>query len=124
MMTCTPLSARGLPRGDGMTEQQPQPPVYQPGQVVNGHVWTGSEWLPVAQPKPVSAGSSPLKTLGAVLAFIVAGVAGLLGLSWILSFIELDNDGNQFAGLLALLGMGALAVGAAFALAGIFLLKK
>lgn len=107
-----------------MSDSSQQPPVYQPGQVVNGHVWTGSEWLPVAQPKPVSAGGSPLKTLGAVLAFIVAGVAGLQGLSWILSFIELDNDGNQFAGLLALLGMGALAVGAAFALAGIFLLKK
>lgn len=107
-----------------MSESQPQPPVYQPGQVVNGHVWTGSEWLPVAQPKPVSPGGSPLKTLGAVLAFIVAGVAGLQGLSWIISFVQLDSEGNQFAGLLALVGMGALAVGAAFALAGIFLLKK
>ena len=124
MMTCTPLSARGLPRGVGMTDQQPQPPVYQPGQVVNGHVWTGTEWLAVAQPKPVSTGTSPLRTLGAVVAFIVAGVAALQGLSWIVSFLQLDSEGNQFAGLLALLGMGALAVGAGFGLAGIFLLKK
>ena len=105
-----------------MTEST-QPPAYQPGQIVNGHVWTGTEWLPVQQ-TPAPAGSSVWRTLGAVLAFIVAGVAGLQGLSWIAGFAELDNNGNQFAGLLAVMGMGALAVGAAFALAGIFLLKK
>ncbi len=105
-----------------MTEQV-EPPAFQPGQIVNGHVWTGTEWLPVQQPvKPT--GSSTLRTLGAVLAFIVAGVAALQGLSWIVSFAQLDNEGNQFAGLLALLGMGALAVAAAFGLAGIFLIKK
>jgi len=105
-----------------MTEQV-EPPAFQPGQIVNGHVWTGTEWLPVQQPvKPT--GSPTLRTLGAVLAFIVAGVAALQGLSWIVSFAQLDNEGNQFAGLLALLGMGALAVAAAFGLAGIFLIKK
>jgi hypothetical protein len=106
-----------------MMSEQPQPPVYQPGQIVNGHVWTGTEWLPVAVP-PAPAGASVWRTLGAVVAFIVAGVAALQGLSWIVGFLQLDSDGNQFAGLLALLGMGALAVGAAFGLAGIFLLKK
>lgn len=105
-----------------MTEQ-PQPPVYQPGQIVNGHVWTGTEWLPVQQPvKP--AGSSTLRTFGALVAFIVAAVAAAQGLSWIVSFSQLDSEGNQFAGLLALLGMGAFAVAAAFGLAGIFLIKK
>lgn len=108
-----------------MTEQQqPQPPVYQPGQVVNGHVWTGTEWLPVAQPKPQIQGNSTMRTFGAIVAFIVAGVAGLQGLSWLINFATLDSEGNQFAGILALLGMAALAVGAAFGLAGIFLLKK
>ena len=105
-----------------MTEQV-EPPAFQPGQIVNGHVWTGTEWLPVQQPVEPT-GSSTLRTLGAVLAFIVAGVAALQGLSWIVSFAQLDNEGNQFAGLLALLGMGALAVAAAFGLAGIFLIKK
>lgn len=105
-----------------MTEQ-PQPPVYQPGQIVNGHVWTGTEWVPVQQPaKP--AGSSTLKTLGAILAFIVAGVAALQGVSWLAGFAQLDEEGNTFAGFLALLGMGAMAVAAGFAIAGIFLLKK
>ena len=104
--------------------EQAQPPLPQPGQVVNGYVWTGAEWLPIVQPKPVSTGSSTLRTLGAVLAFIVAGVAALQGLTWLVGFLDLDSDGNQFAGLLALLGMGALAVAAAFGLAGIFLLKK
>ena len=32
-----------------MSEQQP---AYQPGQIVNGHVWTGTEWLPVQIPEP------------------------------------------------------------------------
>ena len=103
--------------------EQPQPAEFQPGQVMYGHVWTGTEWLRIQQPKK-STGSSTLRTLGAVLAFIVAGLAGLQGLSWIVSFFQLDSEGNQFAGLLALLGMGALAVAAAFGLAGIFLLKK
>ena len=103
--------------------EQTQPPAYQLGQIVNGHVWTGTEWLPV-KVAPPPAGSSVWRTLGAVVAFLVAGVAGLQGLAWIVSFAQLDSEGNQFAGLLALLGMGALAVAAAFGLAGIFLLKK
>jgi hypothetical protein len=106
-----------------MMSEQTQPPAYQPGQIVNGHVWTGTEWLPV-KATPAPAGSSVWRTLGAVVAFLVAGVAALQGLSWIVGFLQLDSDGNQFAGLLALLGMGALAVSAAFGLAGIFLLKK
>ena len=106
-----------------MTEN-PQPPTYQPGQVVNGHVWTGTEWLAVTQPKPPSQDKSTLRILGAILAFFVGGIAALQGISWLVSFATLDSQGNDFAGLLAVLALGALAVAAAFGLAGIFLLKK
>ena len=106
-----------------MSEDQAQPVVYQPGQLVNGHVWTGSEWLPVQQPQ-ASSGSSPWRTVGGVVALIVAALAGIQGLSWLGSFFELDSQGNQFAGLLALLGMGALAVAAGFGITGIVLVNK
>ena len=106
-----------------MSENQPQAPAYQPGQIVNGHVWTGTEWLPVQQPA-ASSGSSPWRTVGGVVALIVAALAGIQGLSWLGSFFDLDSQGNQFAGFLALLGMGALAVAAGFGITGIVLLNK
>lgn len=34
-----------------MSNQSPPPYPYQTGQVVNGHVWTGTQWLPVEKPK-------------------------------------------------------------------------
>lgn len=103
--------------------EQIQPPAYQPGQVVNGHVWTGTEWLPVAQP-PAPKAQSPWRTVAGVVALIVAGFAGVQGMSWLSRFSDLDSEGNQFAGLLALVGMGALAVAAAFGITGIVLLTK
>lgn len=104
---------------------QPQPLPYQAGQIVNGYVWTGTYWLPVQEEPPSSSSSLfAWRILGAVVAFLVAALAGLQGLSWIMAFVELDSEGNDFAGMLALLGMAALAVAAAFALAGIFLIKK
>lgn len=38
-----------------MSEQ----PQYQPGQIVNGHVWTGTHWLPLQPDAPKPAGSKP-----------------------------------------------------------------
>jgi hypothetical protein len=104
-----------------MTENNPTE--YQPGQVANGHVWTGTEWLPIEQPK-ASSGSPMWRTVLAVVALIVAALAGIQGLSWLGSFLTLDGQGNPFAGLLAVLGMGALAVAAAFGIAGVWLLNK
>lgn len=102
-----------------MSEQ----PVYQPGDQVNGHVWTGTQWLPIAAPvQPASR--SPWRTVAGVVAIIVAGLAVMQGLSWIGSSLELDSEGNPFAGFLTLLGMGALVVGAAFGITGVVLLTK
>lgn len=102
-----------------MTEQ----PQYEPGQQVNGHVWTGTEWLKVAAPaapKPKSV----WVTLSGVVCLIVAALAGVQALSWLASFSELESEGNPFAGMLALLGMGAGVVAAGFGVAGVVLLKK
>ena len=103
--------------------EQIEPPAYQPGQVVNGHVWTGTEWLPVVQPAGPKVKSTWV-ILAGVVCLIVAGLAGVQALSWLLSFSELDSEGNQFAGILALLGMGAGVVAAGFGVAGVLLLKK
>ena len=104
--------------------EQSQPPVFQPGQILNGHVWTGTEWLRVTQPEGVPKVKSTWVILAGVLCLIVAIVAGMQALSWLVSFSDLDSEGNQFAGILALLGMGAGVVAAGFAVAGVVLLKK
>lgn len=106
-----------------MTTNEPQPVTYQPGQIVNGHVWTGSEWLPVAQSKPPHTPSVWI-TLGAILSFVVAVGAGVQALDWLFGGINLENDGNPFAGVLTLFGMGALVVAAGFAILGMFLINK
>ncbi len=99
-------------------------PAYERGQVVNGYVWTGSEWLQVVRPAAQPVGMSKWRVFGAVGAFIAAGVAGLQGLTWLFRYLQLERDGNQFAGFLSLLSMGALAVAVAFGLAGVFLVTK
>ena len=96
---------------------------YQPGQVVNGHVWTGTQWLPIQESR-TQAAPSPWRTIGGVVALVVAGIAGLMGVSWLMSWLELENQGNAFASILMLLGMGALAVAAGFGIAGIVLITK
>ncbi len=105
-----------------MTEST-QPPAYQPGQIVNGHVWTGTEWLPIAAP-PAPKSQSPWRIVAAVVCLVVAALAGAQALSWFSGFSSLDSEGNQFAGLLALLGMGAGVVAAGFGVAGVVLLNK
>lgn len=106
-----------------MTEQ-PQQPTYAVGQVVNGHVWTGTEWLAVVPAAKPAGSSSTWKLVAGIVAFVVAAVAGIQGMYWLGAFLDLDNQGNPFAGVLALLGMAALAVAAGFAIAGIMLVNK
>lgn len=98
-------------------------PTYKPGDQANGYVWTGTEWLPVAVPA-VPQGKSPWRILGGIVCLFAAAVAGLMALSWLASFGELEAEGNQFAGILALFGLGAGAVAVAFGVAGIVLLTK
>lgn len=98
-------------------------PIYRPGDQANGHVWTGTEWLPIAYPAPRQAKSVWL-TVSGVVCLIVAALAGLQSLWWLVGFVDLDSQGNQFAGLLALLGMGGAVVAVGFGVAGVVLLKK
>ena len=104
--------------------EQPQQPVFQPGQIVNGHVWTGTEWLRVTQPAAAPKAKSTWVILAGVVCLIVAGLAGIQALQWMLSFNELESEGNQFAGILAVLTMGAGVIAAGFGVAGVLLLKK
>ena len=104
---------------------EPTSPQYAVGSIVNGHVWTGAEWVPtqvVTQAQPVQ--KSPWRTVAGVVALVCAALAGIQGLAWLVSFNDLQSQGNSFAGLLALLGLGALAVAAGFGITGIVLLTK
>lgn len=97
-------------------------PQYQPGQVVNGHVWTGTEWLRVQQQPLPPAPASQWRTVGGVVALVVAAIAGFQGVAWLVGWFQLEGDDNPFASILALLGMAALAVSAGFGIAGINLI--
>lgn len=58
-----------------------------------------------------------------VVCFLVAVLAGIQGISWMLGMAELEADGNPFAGILAPLFLGAFAVAAGFAIAGFVLVS-
>jgi hypothetical protein len=103
-----------------MTEQGP---TYKPGDQVNNYVFTGTEWLPIATP-PAPKSASPWRLIAGVVCLVAGGLAGLQALSWIASFSDLDSQGNQFAGILAVLGMGGAAVAVAFGVTGILLLTR
>lgn len=96
----------------------------QPGEIRNGYVWTGDQWVALATPSPPSQGISTTRVIVASVAFVVAGVAALMGISWMFSFVELNAKGNDFAGLLALFGMGALTVAAGFGITGVLVLTR
>ena len=96
---------------------------YQPGDQANGYVWTGTAWLPIAQPQ-APRGKSPWRILAGIVSLFAAAVAALMALSWLGSFGELEAEGNQFAGILALFGLGAAGVAVAFGVTGIVLLTK
>lgn len=105
-----------------MSEQ----PVYKPGDQANGHVWTGSQWLPVAAaPVPAPAKTQSVwRTAGGVVALIAAILAALFAVSWLDSWMSLERDGNPFSGILALAGLGAGAVAVAFGITAVVLLTK
>jgi len=72
------------------------------------------------------SGSQPStgRKVGGVVCLLVAAVLALLGFSWFQGFVTLEADGNQFAGILALLGVGAWVVGAAFGVWGVTLFSR
>lgn len=56
-----------------MTDQ----PQYQPGDIANGHVWTGAEWVP--SPEPLAPAVVPKSRTGLIVGLAVGGVV-LLGI--------------------------------------------
>ena len=87
----------------------------------------GQAWVRIESGRIVkgSTGSrSSQRTVGGVICLIVAGLAGVQGVSWFSGFTELDAAGNQFAGMLAVLGLGAFVVAAGFGVAGLVLLSR
>ena len=110
-----------------MSDNQPAPPTSQPTGVVwdgskfiyGDQVWNGTAWVKAA-PARLSTG----RIVAGVIALVVGAVAGLQGWSWLTGALELQADGNQFAGILVPLGLGAGVVAAAFIITGILLLSK
>ena len=83
-----------------MSDQTP-PPQYPVGSIVNGHVWTGTEWVP-AQVVPPPAMARPRKPPlseqfqqlpGSVRAIIIVG-AFVVGLPilWLISRLGSANN--------------------------------
>lgn len=73
---------------------------------------------------PGGSGRSAGRTIGGIAALIVAGLAGMQALSWLQGFLELDQQGNGFAGILVPMGLAAGAVAAGFGIWGVMLLSK
>lgn len=128
----------------GQTRRSPPPaPVAGPPGtregtgIFQGLFWNGKRWVnpdgtparisgtPVTTTSaPPTGGRSTGRTIGGVLALIVAAVSGLQAFSWFQGFAELQADGNQFSGMLVPLALGAGAVAAGFGIWGITLLSK
>jgi hypothetical protein len=68
--------------------------------------------------KPVTTG----RIITGSICIAVAGLAALQGWFWISSYMELENAGNQFAGFLVPLILGAFVVTAGFGIGGYFLI--
>ena len=89
--------------------------------------WDGSAWTghtraaaPTARPSTRSTG----RTIGGIVALLVALLVAYLGYGWFQGFNDLQSEGNQFAAILGLFGMGAVVVAAAFGIWGLVLLSK
>ena len=92
-----------------------------------GYGWVQSVDGKPVKVKPTSSTAAPRstgRTIGGIVAFIAAALAGWQGFNWYSGFSQLQASGNPFAGILILLALGALAVGAGFGITGIVLLTK
>lgn len=54
----------------------------------------------------------------------IGGIVAYLSYGWFQEFNDLQSEGNQFAFILGLLGLGAFVVAAAFGIWGLVLLSK
>lgn len=89
----------------------------------SGKSWVTIENGLVRRANPYREPPSTGRKVGGVICFVVAGLAGLQSVSWLAGMAELEAAGNQFAGLLAPLILGGLAVTAGFAAAGFVLMS-
>ncbi len=89
-----------------------------------GQYWDGRRWINAAGAPASTATRSTGRTIGGIVALLVAALVAFLGYGWFQGFTELDAKGNPFAGMLGLLGMGAVVVAAGFGVWGIVLLSK
>jgi hypothetical protein len=99
---------------------------YKPGSgPYDGFYSAGRGWVRIENGQVIKTpGRSTGRTVGAVICLIVAFLAGMQGVSWLTGFGELDAAGNTFAGMLAVLSLGAFVVAAGFGVAGIVLLSR
>lgn len=106
----------------------PAAPVVEAGQPIQlppGSTWDGERWvLPSTPTAGPSQGNSTGRTVGGIILVLVAGFALLQGISWFSGYADLEAQGNQFAGMLVPLALGAFAVAAGFGVWGILLLQK
>lgn len=93
-----------------------------------GMVWDGKRWAvpgPDGQLTRAKLDERPMGvTIAGVVALAVALVLAYLGYAWFGSFTELEDRGNDYSGLLALFGLGAWVLAAAFGITGGVLLSR
>lgn len=128
--TPSPITATVAPNADFTTTgtSAPQAGWYPSQSTPNTDAyWDGSTWTghtraaaPISRPSTRSTG----RTIGGVVALLVALLVGFLGYGWFQGFNDLQSEGNQFAAILGLFGMGAVVVAAAFGIWGLVLLSK
>jgi hypothetical protein len=126
----SPITATVAPNADFTTTgtSAPQAGWYPSQSTPNTDAyWDGSTWTghtraaaPISRPSTRSTG----RTIGGAVALLVALLVGFLGYGWFQGFNDLQSEGNQFAAILGLFGMGAFVVAAAFGIWGLVLLSK
>jgi hypothetical protein len=89
----------------------------------DGSTWTGHTRTATTIAAPPATRSTG-RTIGGIVALLVAALVAFLGYGWFQGFTELNAKGNPFAGMLGLLGMGAVVVAAGFGIWGTVLLSK
>lgn len=107
-----------------MSDDMQRAPKYQAGQVINGFVYTGTEWVPLKQPAPAPRQNPLWLTIGGIIALVICSVAGIQGLAWLSEWFALEQRGNPFSGVLLVLGLGAMTVAAAFGFVGLFIFTR
>lgn len=73
--------------------------------------------------KPGHSHVSTGRKVAGIFCYIIAALAALQGAAWVSGWNDLQTNGNQFAGILAPLFLGAFAVAAGFGIGGYILMQ-